>query len=82
MPDWIPIVLAAVLVPLVGWAVGLLLRIKEFMERHEHTLYGPGGQNGLRGDVRELRDNLGETRGELGALTVRVDGLERREEMA
>ena len=37
--------------------------IKELLDKLSHTVYGPNGDNGLRGDVRTLRDDVADLRG-------------------
>ena len=54
---WVAL-LAAVVLPPVGWGIALLLDTRRRVERMGVTLHGENGNNGLNGDVKKFRRRL------------------------
>lgn len=60
MPDWLRYLsemAVVVIAPLLLWNAQILLSLSRKLQKHDQTLYGEDGNNGLKGTVRELVDS-------------------------
>lgn len=71
MLTWILDHVAVLLIPLMIWMVKTLLKVSQ-------TIYGENGDNGLRGDVKKLRDARHEQDGVLQRHEFQLEDHSRR----